>query len=111
MSRLLDHLKNAERKRRDLRERRSGIADSAASPPDKARPAAPAGALGAKKAAAKASAAEDERYWAEVRKRLAEVEQLRRVKDTFSQDEVRALAQAAGAESLLAQFEAESQQI
>ena len=41
MSRLLDHLKNAERKRRDLRERRSGTADAAASPPDKARPAAP----------------------------------------------------------------------
>src|ERR1035438_483638 len=33
MSRLLDHLKNAERKRRNLREPPSGTADAAASPP------------------------------------------------------------------------------
>ena len=95
MSRLLDHLKNAERKRRNLREPPSGTADAAASPPARAR------VLGAKKNAAKANTAEDERYWAEVRRRLAEVEQQRRVKDTFSPDEERALAQAAGAKALL----------
>ena len=111
MSRLLDHLTNAERKRRDLRERRSGVADAAASAPDQARWAEAAAVLAAqKKAAAKVSAAEDERFWAEVKKRLAEVEQRRRVRDTFSPDEVRALAQAAGARDLLAKIEAEARE-
>jgi hypothetical protein len=41
MSRLLDHQKNAERKRRDLREGRSGTPDSAVSLPDKPSPTAP----------------------------------------------------------------------
>jgi hypothetical protein len=47
MSRLLDHQKNAERKRRDLREGRSGTPDSAVSLPDIPRPAAPAEAQAA----------------------------------------------------------------
>ena len=111
VSRLLDRPTNAERKRRDLRERRSGVADAAASAPDQARWAEAGAVLAAqKKAAAKVSAAEDERFWAEVKKRLAEVEQRRRVRDTFSPDEVRALAQAAGARDLLAKIEAEARE-
>ena len=104
MSRLLDRLKSAERKRSDLRERRAASAGS----PGKSKPAVLTGAAKGNKAAAKASSAEDERYWAAVKKRLAEVEQQRLVEDSFSPDEVRALAQAAGAEALLAQYEAES---
>src|SRR5471030_1440972 len=68
MSRLLDHLKNAERKRRDLRERRSGTSNSTAGPPDKPRRTAKAAPSGAKKAAAKAGFAEDELYLAEAEK-------------------------------------------
>ena len=110
MSRLLDHLKNAERKRRDLREQRSGDADSATSPPDQARRAAPAGAPGPRKEeAARTASAADELYWAEVRRRLAELEQQRRMRDTFSPEEERALARAAGAKAQLTKFEAETQ--
>jgi len=109
MSRLLDRPTNAERKRRDLREPRFGVADAAARAPDQARWAEAAAVLAAQnKAAAKVSTAEDERFWAEVKQRLAEVEQQRRVRDAFSPDEVRALAQAAGARDLLAKIEAEA---
>src|SRR5512133_409678 len=108
MSRLLDHLKNAERKRRDLRERPTATADPAAGSTDNGKPAVPAGAPKRPKAGAKTNSAEDERYWTEVKRRLAEVEQQRQAKDSFSPDELRALAQATGAKALLEQYEAES---
>ena len=59
------------------------------------------------KAVARTKAVEDERFWAEVRMRLALAEQRRRVRDSFSPEELRALAQAAGVGDLLANRELE----
>ena len=73
MSRLLDRLKNADRKRRELRARRSDAADSVVGQPGKLAPELPARITSAGKDRTKArtgAAVSDETYWAEVKKRL-----------------------------------------
>ena len=51
---------------------------------------------------------EDERFWAEVKERLAETERRRRMLDMFSADEARSLTQAVGPRGLFAKIDAEA---
>ena len=67
MSRLLDRLKNAERKRGELRGRRPKSADSVEGAAEEPMPSSPALAPDADKAAAKTGPAGDDQYWAEVK--------------------------------------------